>query len=43
MEDGKARGVAISGTCIVRGVVALPVSLSCGFLVAMIEFYSVKL
>jgi hypothetical protein len=43
MEDGKARGVAISGTYIVPGLFALPVSPSCGLLEAMVEFYSVKL
>ena len=43
VEDRKARGVAINGTCIVRGLVAFPVSPSCGFWVAMTEFYSVKL
>jgi hypothetical protein len=43
VEDGKARGVAISDICIVRGLLALPVSPSCGLLEAMVEFYSVKL
>jgi hypothetical protein len=37
MEDGKARGVAISGTCIVRGVVALPVSPSCGPVASVVQ------
>lgn len=43
MEDGKARGLTISGTCIVRGLVTLPIGPSCGLLEAMVEFYSVKL
>ena len=37
MEDGKARGVAISGTCIVRGLVALPASPSCGPVASVVQ------